>query len=791
MKFLEFLDILSLENNSGNGTFVGARLTKNSEKKLLHWMKENKIRKAVPRKDLHVTVLLDKKREFKWSPVVFDPPLEIKSDSFKLKKFGEDDNVLVLSFSQPELEKRHEEGIEKHGIDWDFPSYIPHITLSYDSDADPKDLLLPTFPLFLEKEYVTEYETDWASTSVSESIINEVSAHYRITTSMIRNAVDGASQFIVEMSPEDFLKLTAPRESRTEIENRSLSLLRYNRLAKSGDIDIMPNLTIFIENERVGVVHGHEGRARAVAMIKAGMNTMPVAISLRISRNSSYVPLIDRKNPNNNKLRMTNTKYKLNYGDLPPIIKGEFEGTGKVSSANWFLKVPDLLKHMIPSELTESSILTERLVTNREEILAYASKWASNISKKIPIILQNFPNIEEWFKRNLSKMALGNLPASETFKLVGRNEEGKIVINKENASGVDLLIFNNEQELVNEFSSSIARFLLNGEKVESLVSYMDQVIDNQELNYVLDYFRHLHNDNPKILEPHRLNRITFQQVLDLSIKWHENLAKSTGKDLSDRLSLADYEQRELIQEFDDGFGWYILPSDICLKREGDLMGHCVGSYSDDIMEGKKLIVSLRGKNNKPHVTIGLSIIERESDRLECEIEEIKGRANEVPHSKYRKYIDAFIGKFENSLDGPISIEFPDSTIMADYKDMIADFVLLGYISLPENILRIPGGKEYIEMLNVHVETNDNDTWWDIVSRIPGNDISPRHLLFISYWISKVMKSKSAIRPSGENPDHILYDVLRTGSYTKKYGRNSDIYVKIFIDTTDHKFIKVV
>jgi hypothetical protein len=43
--------------------------------------------------------------------------------------------------------------------------------------------------------------------------------------------------------------------------------------------------------------------------------------------------------------------------------------------------------------------------------------------------------------------------------------------------------------------------------------------------------------------------------------------------------------------------------DDALKYEGDTMGHCVGSYCDDVAEGRTNIYSLRDAKGEPHVTI--------------------------------------------------------------------------------------------------------------------------------------------------------------------------------------------
>lgn len=162
MKLLEFLDTIREDDSSESGKFVGAKLTRDSERKLMHWMRENGLRKKEPRANLHITVVLDKNKDFDWNPAVFEPPLEIDAGSYKLERFGKDDDTVVLSFSCSELEHRHEKAIKDHGIHWDHPTYQPHITLS----KDPKELndlertLLPTFPLYIEKEYTEPFQKE-------------------------------------------------------------------------------------------------------------------------------------------------------------------------------------------------------------------------------------------------------------------------------------------------------------------------------------------------------------------------------------------------------------------------------------------------------------------------------------------------------------------------------------------------------------------------------------------------------------------------------------------------------
>jgi 2'-5' RNA ligase len=164
MKLLEFLETIRENDSSGPGKFVGARLTRDSERAIMRWMRDNGLRKKEPRACFHITVVGDKERGFPWNPATFDPPLEIDPNTYKLEKFGD---AIVLSFSVPELEKRHEEAVKKHGINWKFPTYQPHLTLSFDETGlnNMERLLKPTFPMYV----ANEYEQPWKFTEEDSS----------------------------------------------------------------------------------------------------------------------------------------------------------------------------------------------------------------------------------------------------------------------------------------------------------------------------------------------------------------------------------------------------------------------------------------------------------------------------------------------------------------------------------------------------------------------------------------------------------------------------------------------
>lgn len=126
-----------------------------------------------------------------------------------------------------------------------------------------------------------------------------------------------------------------------------------------------------------------------------------------------------------------------------------------------------------------------------------------------------------------------------------------------------------------------------------------------------------------------------------------------------------------------------------LKYEGDTMGHCVGGYCPDVAEGRSRIFSLRDAKGEPHVTIetqpgrgvgpkaffmndlapkslqnAIFEMEREGSfndphaledfieqspeykqyvkSLPPKIEQIKGKGNARPHTKYDKYTQDFV-----------------------------------------------------------------------------------------------------------------------------------------------------
>ena len=146
-----------------------------------------------------------------------------------------------------------------------------------------------------------------------------------------------------------------------------------------------------------------------------------------------------------------------------------------------------------------------------------------------------------------------------------------------------------------------------------------------------------------------------------------------------------------------------------LKYEGETMGHCVGGYCPDVIEGRSKIFSLRDKKGQPHVTIevapgrfenawktltadeqaavrkatgsfpsdeqlfeAMKLVVPEKAVIPEDIVQIKGKANRAPNPEYLPAVQDFVrsqqwgrvGDLENA--GFIRID-PESELAAAFK----------------------------------------------------------------------------------------------------------------------------
>lgn len=144
------------------------RKLKNAEE-LIEWAKAQGFEKTLPADDMHVTIVYSKKKMDWFSvPDGFDFYRNEYDDDRTVEPLGE---AVVLKFTSTDLTARWQE-FRDAGASWDYPSYMPHISITYDpGDVDLDSIEPYTGLLEFGPEEFTEVESGWADDieEVSES----------------------------------------------------------------------------------------------------------------------------------------------------------------------------------------------------------------------------------------------------------------------------------------------------------------------------------------------------------------------------------------------------------------------------------------------------------------------------------------------------------------------------------------------------------------------------------------------------------------------------------------------
>lgn len=152
------------------GTFVALGVDRLSSRKIKNFSEDFDIANPVPEEDLHVTLIMtdDFMKGFEPQGVLEDPYM-INGFELEVWQTSDGDNVLVAKFEDEQVEGR-EDAIRRQWPDIQNPydEFIPHITISYDSQPeDELDLQRLTYRfneyvdwVSLNNEYVEPLEMD-------------------------------------------------------------------------------------------------------------------------------------------------------------------------------------------------------------------------------------------------------------------------------------------------------------------------------------------------------------------------------------------------------------------------------------------------------------------------------------------------------------------------------------------------------------------------------------------------------------------------------------------------------
>ena len=231
-------------------------------------------------------------------------------------------------------------------------------------------------------------------------------------------------------------------------------------------------------------------------------------------------------------------------------------------------------------------VVLARNVINQDEVGDY-------INTKIA----EHPAIDTWFDKVLRKWIINKAP---TVKFKGATQDGMPDWLKKSISD------NTAEQVV-----------------------IDEKLDN-EIAPIIDYLEHLKNEKPNL----DLTRVSFDQAAAGSKKWHEDLAKKAT-----RAKPIEEDGTKVIHVFPNGYYWVKVTGLQSMKREGQIMGHCVGGYNyfQHSLGGRKEIYSLRDPKNVPHVTI-----EVDTKPGHVTINQIKGKANLAVNADYLPMVEAFL-----------------------------------------------------------------------------------------------------------------------------------------------------
>jgi len=151
-----------------HGTYAGVRFDQYTIRDLRLLQETLMIPNPLSEQKFHSTLLFSRKPLPDYVPFGEYPVAPTSNtNQFELTVFktASGKNALVLKYDCDFLSSRHSELMETHGGTWDHPSYIPHITLSYDIGDFPIQLgpvgFLSDRKIVISTEYSDDLDLSW------------------------------------------------------------------------------------------------------------------------------------------------------------------------------------------------------------------------------------------------------------------------------------------------------------------------------------------------------------------------------------------------------------------------------------------------------------------------------------------------------------------------------------------------------------------------------------------------------------------------------------------------------
>jgi len=162
------MKLFEISSEKRKGTYAGMRFCQETKKNLKELTNQFEVPEPLDVKEYHTTLLYSEKflPEYKAQGKLDNPydGTPVKCESWETQ---EGNNALVMTFKSPELSKRHSYLMKEHKATWGYPTFKPHVTLSYDcGDFCVKEinkyLKDAPFSINMVKEYHEDLNLDWA-----------------------------------------------------------------------------------------------------------------------------------------------------------------------------------------------------------------------------------------------------------------------------------------------------------------------------------------------------------------------------------------------------------------------------------------------------------------------------------------------------------------------------------------------------------------------------------------------------------------------------------------------------
>ena len=181
---------------------------------------------------------------------------------------------------------------------------------------------------------------------------------------------------------------------------------------------------------------------------------------------------------------------------------------------------------------------------------------------------------------------------------------------KEMGLAITMLI-KNPTATIEEIKSTFPKVVPLTDEQETLVgtypsigTWMRGIMERPSVQKRVEAFNTLRDNAARIRDwidrtGEKLQGRTLENAVSETEKWHsESISLEKGEFLPTK------PEDILITYQENGYTWQRISSGTDVKIEGQKMNHCVGSYCDDVEQGKIDVYSLRDENNSPLVTAG-------------------------------------------------------------------------------------------------------------------------------------------------------------------------------------------